>query len=69
LRGQLGGNMGIDYLYEREKKMDRDDAILEWFESKIRDTLLEYCLLRGLEGNSIHKSDAKEFIVRALKNV
>ena len=64
-----GGRMPIDYLYERKKKMDKDDAKMEWIEAKINDVILEYCNLVKVEATAEHRNNAKEVIVRALKNV
>lgn len=58
-----------DYLYDREKKMDRDDAVKEWFEAHLNDVILEYCNLFEIKATSENRKEAKEFLIRALKNV
>ncbi len=61
--------MPIDYIYEREKKMDRDDSAREWFESRINDLILDYCARMNVRVTSFYRSEAKDRIIRALKNV
>jgi len=58
-----------DYLYEREKKMDKDDAIMEWFQAHLNDVILEYCNLFEIQASAENRNNAKEFLIRALKNV
>lgn len=63
-----GEDMGIDYLYEREKKMDKDDAVMEWFQRKINEIVLEYCARLDLD-DPVYRNEAKDWILKALKNV
>ncbi len=61
--------MPIDYLYEQEKKIDKDNAVMEWFEAGLNDLILDYCHKDGKMSHPSTREEAKDWILKALKNV
>ncbi len=56
--------------YRREtKKMDKDDVKMEFFEAGLNDIILEYCHKDGKMSHPSTREEAKDWILKALKNV